>query len=158
MNHAAILEGGAGSEVRTPRAEDAAALACLASELGYPSTAEQMRVRLERLSSRVDHWVGVSTDRAGAMLGWIHVGRSITLETGEFAEIFGLVVASVARRAGVGRRLVQAAEEWTRSTGLERITVRSNVLRSESHLFYPSLGYTRLKSQHVYVKSLAPQR
>ena len=158
MNHAAITEGGAGLEVRTPRAEDAVTLARLASELGYPSSAEQIRARLEQLSSRADHWVGVATDHAGAMLGWIHVGRSITLETGEFAEIFGLVVASEARRGGVGRRLVRAAEEWTRSVGFERITVRSNVLRSESHLFYPSQGYSRLKSQHVYVKSLAPRR
>jgi GNAT superfamily N-acetyltransferase len=158
MNHAANPKGGDGFEVRTPRAEDAVALARLGSELGYPNSADQMSVRLEQLSARVDHWVGVATDRAGGALGWIHVGRSVTLETGEYAEIFGLVVASVARRGGLGRRLVRAAEEWARSAGFERITVRSNVLRSESHLFYPSLGFTRSKSQHVYVKSLAPQR
>ena len=154
MNRAATLEGGAGFEVRTARAEDAVALARLATELGYPSHAEQIRVRLEALSSRADHWVGVATDQAGEVLGWIHVGRSVTLESGEFAEILGLVVASGARRAGVGRRLARAAEEWTRSAGFGRITVRSNVLRPESHLFYPSLGYARVKSQHVYVKSL----
>jgi GNAT superfamily N-acetyltransferase len=144
----------AGPEVRAAHVEDAHALARLADELGYPTSAAQIRARLERLRPRPEHWIGVAIDRAGAVLGWIHVARAIALETGEFAEILGLVVSNACRRTGVGRELVSAAERWCRQAGLARITVRSNVLRSESHLFYPSLGYSRSKSQHVYVKSL----
>ncbi len=115
--------GSAGPEVRAARAEDGDALARLADELGYPSSAAQIRARLELLRSRPDHWIGVAIDRAGAVLGWIHVGRAITLETGELAEILGLVVSSACRRAGVGRELVSAAERWCRQAGLARITV-----------------------------------
>jgi GNAT superfamily N-acetyltransferase len=153
--HSTELEPGTpGFVVRPPQGADAAAIARLAGELGFPAGAEQMRARLEVLASLCEHWIGVAARPEGAPLGWIHVARCWTLQTGEFALILGLVVAAEARRAGVGRALVAAAERWSRESGLERITVRSNVLRSESHQFYPSLGYARQKSQHVYVKTL----
>ena len=36
------------------------------------------------------------------------------------------------------------------------MVVRSNIKRTEAHLFYPSIGYTLGKTQHVYVKDLVP--
>jgi GNAT superfamily N-acetyltransferase len=70
------------------------------------------------------------------------------------AEIFGLVVAQGRRASGVGRRLVEAVEQWARGRGLTDISVRSNVVRPESHSFYERIGYPRLKTQHVYRKRL----
>jgi GNAT superfamily N-acetyltransferase len=141
-------------EVRTVRLEDAVALAVLAGELGYPNTADEMRARLNLLHDRADHWVGVAA-RGSVPLGWVHVARRLVLESGECAEILGLIVSESARNTGIGRRLVAAAEHWSRSLGLASIAVRSNVLRVESHRFYPALGYARTKSQHVYAKALA---
>ena len=40
--------------------------------------------------------------------------------------------------------------------GLPEVSVRSNVVREESHPFYERLGYTRAKTQHVYRKALPP--
>jgi hypothetical protein len=34
------------------------------------------------------------------------------------------------------------------------MTVRSNVVRAESHPFYERLGYVRSKTQHAYRKHL----
>ena len=70
----------------------------------------------------------------------------------------GLVVDSGARRRGLGRALVDVAENWTRARGLCLLTVRSNVTRDGSHPFYESLGYTRSKTQHVYGKVITPIR
>jgi hypothetical protein len=36
--------------------------------------------------------------------------------------------------------------------GLAVVTVRSNVVRVESHPFYERLGHVRGKTQHVYTK------
>ena len=60
-----------------------------------------------------------------------------------------------ARRSGAGRRLIAAAEDWTRARGLRELFLRSSVDRTEAHVFYPALGFERSKTQHVYRKSLA---
>lgn len=144
------------SRIRSAGPADAEQIARLAGALGYPNEAEAMRVRLVDLASRSGHWVALACDEQddATALGWMHVARCITLETGEYAEILGLVVDAHVRRGGVGRALVAAAERWARSQRLARITVRSNAARVESHPFYAALGYQRPKSQHVYVKLL----
>lgn len=158
----------AGLSIRRARVDDAPEVARLAGELGYPGAADQMRQRLETIGASSDHAVfaaergacavgepGACAGRSAApLLGWIHVARRILLESGECAEIVGLVVVVGARRAGVGRRLVAAAEQWSRSLALQRIVVRSNAVRTESHEFYPALDYALAKSQRVYVKQL----
>ncbi len=64
----------------------------------------------------------------------------------------GLVVSQACRRAGIGRALVAAAEQWQTERGVAAICVRSNVVRPESHPFYESLGFARYKTQHAYIK------
>ena len=55
----------------------------------------------------------------------------------------------------MGRRLLQAAEAWASTRGLDQMAVRSNVDRAESHPFYERLGYVRAKTQHAYRKRLS---
>ena len=149
--------------IRAAREADAPELARLSAQLGYPSGAAAMRERLARIGARADHAVFVAEpleapagNASAALLGWVHVGGGIWLESGESAEILGLVVGAAARRGGVGRRLVAAAEQWSRAAGLARIVVRSNAVRPEAHAFYPKLEYALAKTQRVYVKSLSP--
>ncbi|WP_425250837.1 GNAT family N-acetyltransferase [Geothrix campi] len=89
------------------------------------------------------------------LLAWLAAERRITLESGTRFEIVGLVVDGTVRRSGIGKALVQAAEQWVLDQSGTGLGVRSNVLRPESHGFYESLGYLRKKSQHVYNKSLS---
>jgi GNAT superfamily N-acetyltransferase len=76
------------------------------------------------------------------------------LESGFRVEIVGLVVAEDCRRHGVGRELVQRAEQWAAGLGAATVVVRSNTKREESHRFYPALGYAATKTQAVYRKRL----
>jgi GNAT superfamily N-acetyltransferase len=140
--------------VRPAAIDDVEALASLSGELGYPATATQLGARLQSLLRREhDHavFVAIAED---VIVGWIHVGLRRVLETDDRAEILGLVVSSRVRQRGVGRALVAAAESWTTHVGLSEIVVRSNVARAESHPFYENLGYTRTKTQHVYLKTV----
>lgn len=140
-------------EVRAARLEDAAELAALAGTLGYATATDDMRARLHRLNGRSDHHVVVIANEKG-ILGWTHVALQFLLESGECAEIVGLVVGERARRLGVGAKLVRAAEQWARERNQTLLIVRSNVIRIESHRFYPAQGFAQTKTQHVYSKTL----
>ena len=139
--------------IRGARLTDAAEMARLAGELGYPASADAMALRLAVLLPDGGQHIAVASD-GERLLGWVHVQRGSTLDIGDRAEIVGLVVDATARRHGLGRRLVAVAEDWTRAQGLASLMVRSNVARDVSHPFYESIGFARIKTQHVYAKSL----
>ena len=54
-----------------------------------------------------------------------------------------LVVAKEAQGLGLGRMLVDAAEQWCRTKGCRLIEVTSNDRRAEAHAFYRHMGYER---------------
>lgn len=129
----------------------------LVREWGYSANESQTRDWLNALMDSPTHQIFVAISSA-SVIGWAVVERRISLGAGNgelyTSEITGLVVSASARRAGVGRLLVRAAEDWARSMGLSQVVVRSNVSRLESHGFYPSVGYELTKTAHVYVKDL----
>jgi GNAT superfamily N-acetyltransferase len=139
--------------IRRARGADAAELARLSGELGYPVTAEEMARRLAVLLPNERHLVAVAAG-GGALRGWTHVEHRFSLEGGDRVELMGLVVDSKSRRGGLGRELVALAEAWASARGLASLTVRSNAARAESHPFYEKLGYARSKTQHVYGKTI----
>ncbi|MEW9623305.1 GNAT family N-acetyltransferase [Rhodanobacter geophilus] len=140
--------------LRPARIEDAAEIARLAGELGYPVQMAAMEARLRAILPLPRHHVTLAQGEGGGLLGWIAVERRLTLESGERVEIAGLVVDAAARGTGIGRALVTDAERWALAQGFEAIGVRSNVMREGSHPFYESLGYARVKTQHAYGKRL----
>jgi GNAT superfamily N-acetyltransferase len=141
--------------IRDAVAADAAELALLTAQLGYVADAEAISGRLARIAGAPDQLVIVAVvdDK---IAGWLQAHASVVLESGFRVEIVGLVVGEKFRRGGVGRSLVQRAEQWAREIGAEAVVVRSNTQRVESHRFYPALGFTATKTQAVYRKVLRP--
>ena len=140
-------------ELRRARLSDAAEMARLAGQLGYPMTVAEMAQRLDVLLPNERHCIVVAAN-GERLLGRVHVEHRSSIEAGDRAEIMGLVVDSSARRRGLGRELVERAEAWAVARGLAALTVRSNAARDLSHPFYEALGYSRDKTQHVYSKTL----
>lgn len=140
--------------IRKAHPTDAARLAELSNELGYPVQIEVMARRIERLALRRDHVVLVAEWRDEGICGWVHAAEHDILESGRCCEILGLVVAADRRSAGIGRSLVDSVEKWAAERGLKQVSVRSNVARTESHPFYERLGYVRVKTQHAYRKRI----
>lgn len=133
---------------------DAAALARLTAQLGYPVSEPAIAARLARMTARSDDCVLVAEDASGQLLGWIH-GFVIQLLESEYrVEIGGLVVDAQCRRRGVGRELVSAVEDWARERGASEISVRCREERAESHLFYESLSFHHVKTQRVFRKQM----
>lgn len=140
--------------VRTMLREDVPAVARLSGQLGYPSTEEQVRRRFERLAGQEDRETLVALDRAGQVIGWVHVAVQCTIESDPAGEVWGLVVDESARNRRVGRLLMDAAERWALERGLAEMAVRSNVIRADAHRFYLAIGYEVAKSQYKFRKRL----
>lgn len=143
-----------GPRIRRVTREDAAAVAALSGQLGYPVAAEAIAARLERLLGRDDQLVLAAVAADGALAGWIHAAEQDLVEAERRCEILGLVVDGRRRRGGIGRGLVAEAERWAASRGLRQMSVRSNVAREESHPFYEAQGYGPVKTQQVYRKPI----
>jgi GNAT superfamily N-acetyltransferase len=129
-------------------------MTALSSQLGYPVPLGTLAGRLTRVLERTDELVLVASGADGVVIGWVHVAEQRFLEAGPRCELLGLVVDAAHRRQGIGRQLVAAVEQWAGTREVREISVRSNVLRAESHPFYERLGYQRAKTQHVYRKPL----
>ena len=140
--------------VRVASQEDAEALARLSGELGYPSTAAQIRERLAAVEANSGYATFVAVTPEDRVIGWIQLCLVRALEIEARVEITGLVVDSGRRSGGVGRLLVDRGEAWARENGLRVIGVRSNVVRERAHRFYQWLGYEVVKSQKVFRKRL----
>jgi GNAT superfamily N-acetyltransferase len=150
-----MMQAAGEARIRRARPEDAAALAELATQLGYPSTAEEMAARLAEILPDANQAVLVAEIGAGAARGFAHVAGGIALQAGARAELLGLLMDEALRGRGIGLRLVVEAEEWAAARGFTKFCVRCNVVRAETHRFYEGLGYTCSKTQKYFRKSLA---
>jgi GNAT superfamily N-acetyltransferase len=142
-----------GSPLRRAQPTDAAEMARLGGELGYPTATDVMAQRLTLLLQHERHLVAVAADGA-SLRGWLHVEHRFALAGADRAELIALVIDSQWRRGGLGRELVRLAEAWALARGIPTLMVRSNAARAESHPFYEALGYARSKTQHVYSKAV----
>ena len=139
---------------RPARPEDAAALAELTTELGYPIDERGLLRRLEAVLGRADDLVLVAVDPADRAIAWIHVGATHILERDPHAVIHGLVVGAAHRSAGIGADLLAAGEVWARQRGITTMLVRSRSTREGAHRFYVGRGYAEIKRSHVFEKPL----
>jgi GNAT superfamily N-acetyltransferase len=137
---------------------DAAEVAVLSGELGYPMSPGLVEERLRGVQASPPHQpadILVAVELSDArVVGWVHVCVPLFLTGNRSGSIWGLVVASEARGRGVGRRLMEAAERWAVDRGCTEMRLTSAIHRVEAHTFYERLGYRVEKSQHVLARSL----
>lgn len=146
----------AGPRTRPMETNDLAVVAVLATQLGYPSTLDQLERRWERVRSDPDRAVFVAELATGEVVGWVDVHGVHGLAVEPYAAVAGLVVDEAARGQGVGRCLMAAAERWACEEGYQEIQLRSNVTRHAAHAFYARLGYQVMKRSLAFHKRLIP--
>jgi ribosomal protein S18 acetylase RimI-like enzyme len=140
--------------IRPMRAADAARVAELTTQLGYPVATDELALRFADVGIRDDHELLVAVDPSDSSIGWIHVALHPTLEVSGTAVINGLVVDESARSGGIGRELVDAAEAWARARGATSIVVRTRSTRERAHRFYRRIGFVEIKRSHIFSKPL----
>jgi len=134
--------------VRPASSADAEGLADLCRQLGYPSTAAQVRDRLSLLAD--PERTLLVAEAEGGLVGFIDVHVQRVVEEDPYAEVGGLVVRAGHRGKGLGGSLVAAAADWGRERGLAIMWIRANLARQGAHDFYPAIGCRLVKDQRVY--------
>ena len=128
-------------EVRHATAADSSALAYLMTELGYPTSTEEMATRMEAIRDRPDYATFVA-DANGVIAGMVGVSVSPSFYRSDLhGAIVALVVSSEFRGCGIGALLVDRGEQWLRETGAKRATVNPSAHREDAHRLYTRLGY-----------------
>jgi ribosomal protein S18 acetylase RimI-like enzyme len=140
--------------VRRARLQDAARLAVLSGQLGYPTSTRVMAARLGGALKDRNAACLVAETRENGVIGWTHVSVKTLLELERQAEINGLVVDERVRSRGAGWMLLQAAEKWARKMRCKGMSVRSNVLRERAHGFYLAHEYEHYKTQKAFRKKI----
>lgn len=127
--------------IREARPADAAAIADLLGELGYPAEAARVQRRLERITHDPSSRLFVAEVKGEiAGLGGLHVLPLV--EDDELGcMLTAMVVGAEHRRQGIGAELVGAVEREARTRGCSRLVLSSADRRLDAHAFYESLGF-----------------
>lgn len=141
-------------KIRRAKSSDAAQIAELCDQLGYPAKPAEIAQRLRKIKPPSQHAVLVAESPEQKVIGWLHVSVSPLVEVELRAEVNGLVVDNHERSSGTGALLLRAAEQWARRRGCKNMSVRSNVIRERAHQFYLRHGYEHYKTQKAFRKPL----
>jgi GNAT superfamily N-acetyltransferase len=129
-------------EIRKARVADGAGIASLMTHLGYQTTADQMRRRLQRIAADKDY-VSLVAAEEDIVLGFLGLAFGLYYEyDGTYARIVALSVAPPAQGRGLGTKLMAVAEEIAKSRGARSCIVNSGLQRASAHRFYESLGFS----------------
>ena len=130
-------------KIRTIQAEDFTDLSELMSELGYPTTLEELTKRFNLLQNHVDYETLVAV-KDNQVIGFAGMCKALAYEfSGVYVRILAFIISSKHRKQGIRKMLLKACEEWAIQQGAHAITLNSGNReeRQTAHYFYTSNGY-----------------
>jgi GNAT superfamily N-acetyltransferase len=141
-------------DIRHPEMGDAAIIAALSKELGYPYATEEMTAELIGEISRDNRSIIFVAVHENVVIGWVQAILTTRLESGTFAKITGLIVTEKCRSQSVGSQLVKFVENWSVKQNVHTLKVRCNVKRADAHRFYLQQEFKEEKEQKTFSKGL----
>jgi GNAT superfamily N-acetyltransferase len=130
-----------GIVIRPATIQDIAAISGLITELGYPTTVDEMTARLAVIRTRQDYaaLVAAADAEVAGFIG-VSVAPGFVRDTPN-GQVVAMVVGAAYRRRGIGRAMLARAEAWFAARGVKRITVTSGLQRADAHGFYRAAGF-----------------
>ncbi|MCM3176308.1 GNAT family N-acetyltransferase [Cytobacillus horneckiae] len=130
-------------EIRKATVNDIEGITKLMEHLGYPTTIEKMKTRFSNIKSSPDYHtlLALYDDKIVGMMGLVK-GYYYELD-GLYVRIVVLVVDSNYRNKGIGKQLLEEAENWAKKIGATGIGLNSGNRpeRIRAHKFYKNNGY-----------------
>lgn len=119
-------------------------------------TPEEAAPLLARISANPDQALLVAVEDGEAVGTVVVIAYpNLTHEGRPAGLIENMVVSPSVRRGGVGRALLDAANDWMRARNVVKVSLTSNQAREGAHRFYEALGWER---SHVgYTLAYAPE-
>jgi GNAT superfamily N-acetyltransferase len=128
-------------KIRSACLKDSLEIAGLMSQLGYPTSSDEMKERLAAILLNSDFKTFVAKYQT-EIVGVIGVGVFHYYErNGKYGRLLALVVDEKWKGHGIGGSLVAEAERWLKEHKVSSIIVNSGKQRHNAHRFYEQLGY-----------------
>ena len=89
----------------------------------------------------------------GKVAGYIHTSKYECTYMESYEDIKELALLPNYQGFGIGRLLLEAAEEWAKSKGAKGIRLISGMSRTGAHEFYLKCGYTHRKDHKNFIKN-----
>jgi RimJ/RimL family protein N-acetyltransferase len=141
--------GDAAALVELARSVGAEPEGWLISGGGWRTVGEERRYL--RAARRSPHHAVIVAEDAGEIVGRLSIARDSHPACAHVADI-GLMVAQGARRQGVGRALLEAAERWARSSGIAKIELHVFPYNDAALALYERAGYEREGYRRVHFR------
>jgi len=129
--------------IRLATEADVKGLAKLMGELGYPTTEKDMEQRFKKINANPLYRTIVA-EIDGSIVGMVGMIVGYRYENNEdYIRIVALVVDSKYRKKGIGKNLIEKAEEWAINQGIKTLVLNSGnrVVRNDAHQFYVHNGF-----------------
>ena len=139
-------------QIREPTQSDTDALLSLIKQLGYFIDANEMRKNILYYStlSTQKAWVA---EKSGKVIGCIAVAITDYFHRkGAFLRVIAIVVNQKYRKKGIGKKLMQMAENYALEMKCSHMELTSGAHRTKlgSHDFYQSMGFVELNELKKY--------
>lgn len=137
--------------IRDAGSEDVPQMAVLMTELGYPTSTDQMAERFAMISRLPDYRTLVA-EKGGQLAGMAGMTRGVYYEhDGVYVRIVAFIVKKDFRKLGIGGLLLAACEKWAANLGSSALLLTSGNRpeREEAYTFYQHHGFTITSSGFV---------
>lgn len=121
-------------------------------ELGYDFSVEQVDANVRKLIGSAENLLLVAVDQDDSVIGFVHANNHDPVYAPPMKDIVALVVDPDYRKAGLGRKLIRAVEDWAVSTGAKGVRLNTGVEQKNAVVFYKSLGYHYIKTAYNFRK------
>lgn len=130
-------------QIRDAVEGDIPRLSVLITELGYPTTVEEVTIRYNLISQDAGYRTLVITD-GETVIGMTGLATGIWYEkNGTYVRILVFVISETYRGKGIGKLLIKKVEQWAAELNANSVILNSGNReeRTGAHFFYKSLGY-----------------
>lgn len=141
-------------KIREVKSSDQQALQKIVQEeLKYEVSSETLQSQLTRILKDSRNQIFVA-EAENKVVGYVQLESYETLYFAPLINIMGLAVLSDYQHKGIGKALMEYAENWGKKNGFHGVRVNSGNDRKEAHKFYQKIGYTLRKLQANFIKIL----